>query len=485
MDIEKKIISNFYIFPLYYYRFISTIFVLGRNGFFSLILKLNLLPPKTKIFFKVLIYVLEKKKSHDFEKLLPKTLANLGPGFIKLGQALSTRPDIFGLKNTNKLAYLQDRLDPFSTNQAIKIIEEKIGLKLNEIFLNFIKDPIASASVAQVYKATLLSGEKVAVKILRPNIEKILLADFKFFFWISTQIEFFKPSLKRFKLSEMVKVFFQSSINEVDLRLEAASANELKDNFNNFKNFKVPKIYWEYTSKDIMILEYVDGIRIDKIKNNKNINFDLEKLTELASEIFFLQVFRDGFFHADLHPGNIFVDKNGKIIPLDFGIMGRLNNKDRKFLAELLINLLEKKFSAVTKLHYDYGMLSENVNHELLTQEIRAISVPLLDKPIGQISLANLMGEILSLSSKFDIEIQPKFSLLQKTMVMAEGVARQVNPNANMWMLTKPLVKKWITDNHDPFNLIEEWIENNKKIIEKLPEFFHKLNKLIEKILKK
>ena len=485
MNIEKKINFNFFNFPFFYFRLIATIFALGRNGFFSLVLKLNVLSPKSKLFLKFLIYILEKKNLNDFEKLLPKTLAQLGPGFIKLGQALSTRPDIFGLKNTNKLVYLQDRLEPFSTRKAIEIIEEKIGLKLDQVFLNFNESPVAAASVAQVYEATLISGEKVAVKILRPNIEKILLQDFKFFFWISKQIELFKPSFRRFKLSEMVKIFFQSSINEVDLRLEASSANELKENFKDFKRFKVPKIYWEFTSKQVMVLEFVNGVRIDKIQNNKKINFDLEELTKLASEIFFLQVFRDGFFHADLHPGNIFVDKDGKIIPLDFGIMGRLNNKDRKFLADLLINLLEKNFSAVTKLHHDYGMLSKNVNQELLTQEIRAISIPLLDKPIGQISLANLMGEILSLSRKFEIEIQPKFSLLQKTMVMAEGVARQLNPDANMWELTKPLVKKWIKANYDPFNLIEEWIESNKQMIEKIPEFFHKLNKLIEKILQK
>ena len=165
--------------------------------------------------------------------------------------------------------------------------------------------------------------------------------------------------------------------------------------------------------------------------------------------------------------------------------MGRLANQDRKFLAELLINLLEKNFSKVTKLHYDFGMLGDNVSHELLTQEIRAISTPIIDKPIGRISLANLMGEILTLSNKFDIRIQPKFALLQKTMVMAEGIARQINPDANMWKLTKPLVEKWIKENYDPFNTFQDWLNNNEKIIREIPKFFHKLNKLLEKILEK
>ena len=480
-NVNEKLHYKFYEYPFFLFRLIKIFFVLSRSGFVSLLLKLNIFNNSSSLFLKLIIIVLEKK-SFNKKQSFSHSLIYLGPGFIKLGQALSTRPDIFGMDITNKLIYLQDKIEPFSSNLVKKIIENEIGLKLDNIFSKFNEKPIASASVAQVHKGVLKNGEEVAIKILRPNIEAKLFSDFKFFFWLANQIEFFKPKLKRFKLSQMVNVFAMTSINEVDLRLESSSATELSENFKNYKNYKVPKIYWEYTSKNIMILEYINGIRVDQIGKNKKIN--INALTKQASEIFFLQVFRDGFFHADLHPGNIIIDKDGNIVPLDFGIMGRLTNKDRQFLAELLMNLLDKRFYAVTQLHSEYNMLGKNVSHEALTHEIRALAIPILDKPIGKISLASLLGEILSLSNKFDIEIQPKYCLLQKTMVMAEGMARQINPKANMWQLTRPLVEKWINENFDPFNIIEDWIHKNKKIIYNLPELFHKIEKIIEKFLK-
>ena len=482
--VDEKLNYKFYEYPYFLIRLTKIIFILSRSGFFSLLLKLNVFSNRTTFFIKLLIFVFERKDLNNKNKSFSQSLIYLGPGFIKFGQALSTRPDIFGKEITKKLIYLQDKIAPFSSNLAKKIIENELGLKLNEVFNRFNDKPIASASVAQVHKAILKNGDEVAVKILRPNIESKLFSDFKFFFWLSKQIELIIPKLKRFKLSEMVNIFAMTSINEVDLRLESSSATELSENFIDFKNYKVPKIYWEFTSKNLMVLEYINGIRIDEIGKNNNSKINILQLTKQASEIFFLQVFRDGFFHADLHPGNIILDDDGNIVPLDFGIMGRLSNKDRKFLAELLMNLLDKNFSLVTKLHSDYNMLGKNVSHEALTHEIRALTIPILDKPIGQISLASLLGEILSLSNRFDIEVQPKFCLLQKTMVMAEGMARQINPKANMWQLTRPLVEKWIEENFDPFNIIEDWIDKNKKIINNFPEFFHKIQKLIEKFLK-
>ncbi len=483
--LDEKLNYKFYEYPFFLIRLIKVFFVLSRSGFFSLLLKLNFFSNRITCLIKLIILVFERKSFNNNNNIsFSQSLISLGPGFIKLGQALSTRPDIFGKEITNKLIYLQDKIIPFSSTLAKKIIENELGLKLNEVFNKFDENPIASASVAQVHRGILKNGEEVAIKILRPDIESKLFFDFKFFYWLSKQIELIAPKLKRFKLSEMVNIFATTSINEIDLRLESSSATELSENFKNFKNYKIPKIYWEYTSKNLMILEYINGIKIDEIAKNKNSKINILQLTKLASEIFFLQVFRDGFFHADLHPGNIIIDNEGRIVPLDFGIMGRLTNKDRKFLAELLMNLLDKNFSSVTKLHSDYNMLGKNVSHELLTHEIRALTIPILDKPIGKISLASLLGEILSLSNKFDIEIQPKFCLLQKTMVMAEGMARQINPKANMWQLTRPLVEKWIEENFDPFNIIEDWIDKNKKIIHNLPELFHKIDKLIEKFLK-
>ncbi len=481
INVKPKLLE----FPTLIFRTLLIFIRLSRGGFLSVLISLNIPSVKFSNFLKIVRFILERRDITNKDEFIVETLAKLGPGFIKFGQALSTRPDLLGTKITKKLINLQDKLEPFSSKLGIEIIENEFGLKISQIFKKFNNEPIAAASVAQVFCGTLISGEKVAIKILRPDIEKKLFSDFKFFYFISYLIESFKPRLRRFKLKEMVTVFAESSLNEIDLRLEASSSYELKANFKNYKKMRVPKVYWDYTTKKVLCIEYIEGFRIDALKKIRKTNIDIDEITKVASEIFFLQVFRDGFFHADLHPGNILIDDKGIIVPLDFGIMGRLSNNDRRFLSELLTNLLDKKFSKVTELHDDYNMIGDNVSRESLTQEIRAISIPLLDKPLGEISLANLMGEILSLSKKFNIEIQPQFCLLQKTMVMAEGIARQLNPKTNMWELTKPLVETWIKENHDPFNIIDEWISKNKKIIEKLPEFFHKIDHLIEKLTKK
>ena len=246
------------------------------------------------------------------------------------------------------------------------------------------------------------------------------------------------------------------SLNELDLTLEASAAEELSENFKDNPNYKVPKIYWEFTSKNILVLEYIQGIRIDDINALKKANHNIKKITEIGTEVFFLQVFRDGFFHGDMHPGNILINPKGVLIPIDFGIMGRLSNKDRQFLALLLTYLLNKNYRKVVEIHSEANMLGKDISHDHLAQAIRAICTPILNKPIGEVSLAKLLGQILGLSKEFNIEVQPQFTLLQKTMLMAEGTTRQINPDINMWDLSAPLIDKWINDTHDPFKILEE-----------------------------
>ncbi len=482
MNSKKDLKPNFFEHPLLLIRFIYIIIYLARHGFFSLLIKFNLASSKAKYFFKFLVLTLEKKNR---QTNLASALGNLGPGFVKFGQALSTRPDLLGLKITKNLIDLQDNLNPFAFDKISEIIENETGKKLKEIFSKFNSEPVAAASISQVHRATLMTGEKVVVKVLRPDIEKSLNRDFKLFLWVSHLVNFFSPAYRRFKLPEMVLLFAKTSVNEIDLRLEAASCCELAENFKNFKKFMVPKVFWDFTSKKILTLSYMDGTRIDQIVKKKNHKTSTQKLTKLASEIFFLQVFRDGFFHADLHPGNILVDKTGNIIALDFGIMGRLSHKDRKFLSSLIINLLEKKFDKVTKLHFDYGLVEKSVNEDQLTQEIIAISLPIIDKPIGQISLANLLGAIIELSKKFDIKIQPQFTLLQKTMVMAEGVARQIDPNTNIWQITKPLFHKWARENVDINTFVRNLIDENQNNFGFIIKLIGNLIENIEKVLKK
>ena len=471
------ITPKFYEYPIIVSRLIFVTYILVRNGLLTEIEKLNLINKKYKKFFLILKFIFEKKKI-DSEFL--NNLGDIGPGFVKLGQALSTRPDIFGLNITNRLILLQDKLPPFSDDIAIKIIEEETNNKIDAMFNFFEKKPIAAASVAQVHKGILKNGNKVAIKILRPNIEQTLFRDFKLFYGICNILEFFSSNCKRLSLKEIISTFAHSSLDEIDLRLEASNSEQLSENFIHYEFFDTPKIYWEYTTKKILISEFIEGVRIDKISNLKK-SISIEKLTKVASEIFFYQSFRDGFFHGDLHPGNIFVNQSGKIIAVDFGIMGRLNLNDRKFLAKLFNFLLNKQFYEIAKLHEENGMLDKDTDLYKLTQEIRILSTPILNKPIGDISMGNLFGEILSLSRKFNIKFQAKFCLLQKSMIMAEGIARQINPKANIWQTTEPLMEEWIKENMKYDFLFEKIIENSL-ISKELVEIIQKIDRIIKKI---
>ncbi len=309
----------------------------------------------------------------------------MGPGYIKFGQALSTRPDILGKKTCDELKILQDQLKPFFKFNCQKIIEEENENLIQESLASFDENPIASASVAQVHTGILKNGKKIAIKILKPNIHKQLFNDFIFFYWMTKCLEFFIPSIKRLKLSKNVEVLSEVSLNELDLTLEAAAADELAANFKDHKRYKVPKIYWEFTTKNMLVLEFIEGIRIDDLEALEMSKHNIKIITEIGTEVFFLQVFRDGFFHGDMHPGNILIDKEGALIPIDFGIMGRLSNKDRQFLALLLTYLLNKNYRKVVEIHDEANMLGKDISHDHLSQAIRAISTPLLNKPIGEV----------------------------------------------------------------------------------------------------
>ena len=476
MNNIKIIIPKFYEYPFIISRFILVTYILIRNGLLTEIEKLNLTNKKYRKIFLTLKFIFEKKKV-DNEFL--NNLGDIGPGFVKLGQALSTRPDIFGLNITNRLILLQDKLPAFSDDIAIKIIEEETNNKIDKIFKFFEKKPIAAASVAQVHRGILKNGDEVAIKILRPNIQQALFRDFKLFYGICNILEFFSTNCKRLSLIEIISTFAHSSLDEIDLRLEASNSEQLSENFIHYDFFGTPRIYWEYTTEKILVSEFVEGVRIDQISDLK-ININIEKLTKVASEIFFYQSFRDGFFHGDLHPGNIFINRSGKIIAVDFGIMGRLNLNDRKFLAKLFNFLLNKQFYEIAKLHQENGMLDNDTDLYKLTQEIRILSTPILNKPIGDISMGNLFGEILALSRKFNIKIQAKFCLLQKTMIMAEGIARQINPKANIWKTTEPLMKEWINENMK-YDFLFEKINDKSFLPKELVELFQKIDKLLNK----
>ncbi len=479
MQIKRKLEYPLWKIPFFLIRSLLIFIQVIRTGILSLLIENKYFNKKIELILKILNFIFGNNNPKEVGKNLSNVLINLGPGYVKFGQALSTRPDILGKKTCDELKILQGQLKPFSNSIAKKIIEEENESLLQESLASFDVNPIASASVAQVYTGILKNGKKIAIKILKPNIHDQLFRDFTFFYWITKSLEFFIPSVKRLKLSKNVEVLSEVSLNELDLTLEASAADELAENFKNHPNYKVPKIYWEFTTKNMLVLEFIEGIRIDDLESLNASKHNIKNITEIGTEVFFLQVFRDGFFHGDMHPGNILIDKEGALIPIDFGIMGRLSNKDRQFLALLLTYLLNKNYRKVVEIHDEANMLGEDVSHDHLSQAIRAISTPILNKPIGEVSLAKLLGQILSLSKKFNIEVQPQFTLLQKTMLMAEGTTRQINPNINMWELSRPLIDKWINDTHDPFKVLEEWFHKNKIALLKIPEIINKIDEIL------
>tara|TARA_B110000046_G_scaffold80914_1_gene89219 strand:+ start:447 stop:1895 length:1449 start_codon:yes stop_codon:yes gene_type:complete len=481
MFIKNKLKYSIWKTPFFFIKSFLVFIKLTKAGALIPLSNIDFFPKKLKFTIKIINFFLYKNDKENIGIKLLNCLIKLGPGFVKFGQALSTRPDLIGIEISDHLKKLQDDVKPFSGLIAKDIVEKETKSLINDVFISFDQTPIASASIAQVHIGVLKNGDKVAIKILKPQIEKLLFNDFRFFYWVSKCIELFIPKIKRLKLSKTVEVFSNISLIELDLTMEASAADELAENFKNHLNYRVPKIYWDLTTKRILVLEYIEGIKIDDISALKKQKHNIEKITEVATEVFFLQVFRDGFFHGDMHPGNIFIDRNGTLVPIDFGIMGRLKNQDRQFLALLLTYLLDKNYKKVVEIHAEANMLGNDVSYEQLAQAIRAISTPILNKPIGEISLAKLLGQILGLSKTYNIEIQSQFSLLQKTMLMAEGIARQLRPEINMWELSKPLINKWINETEDPFKTLEEWIHKNKIILLKFPEIIDKIEKFISK----
>jgi len=420
-------------------------FVLGRAGVLGHLGRLAPLPAWQKSLFKFVNFLIAGRNSKkNAGEALCIALQRLGPVFIKFGQALSTRADLLGPDIARGLVSLQDSLPAFSSRLAKQVIEKETGKRIDQIFVFFDEVPIAAASVAQVHKAQLIDGRDVAVKVLRPHIHKKMATDIALFGALARIIEFLAPRVRRLRLVVAVEQFKQLSEIELDMRMEAAAGRKLRDNLAEDHGIHIPWVEQSLTSENILVSEWITGLRIDDVDGLKAAGHNIDKVTEQAATSFFNQVFRDGYFHADMHPGNIFITSDGTLVPIDFGIMGNLQSEDRFFLGSLLLALLERDYDKVALLHLNAGMLPETTSLALFAQNLRALVDPIMDKPIGEIELSAALGQILQISSRFDIFMQPQFNLLQKTMVMAEGVARSLNPQANMWHLAKPLASEWI-----------------------------------------
>lgn len=449
-------------------------FILARNRALFPLDKLDIPKP----FLWALAIIPAKKTDCTKELRISQALQELGPIFIKLGQTLSIRPDIVGIDIAMQLSELQDKLPPFSDEIVEESIRAEFGQDIRELFLEFDINSVAAASVAQVHKAVNLDGKQVAVKILRPNIEKILQHDLEYFFWIAKLANKFLPKLRRLKPIEVIEEFKQAIRLEIDLRFEAAAASELKDNCKNDANIYIPEVYWETTSQRILTIEWVDGIGIYNKKEIIEAGHDVDEIAKNVAISFFNQAYRDGFFHADLHPGNIFIDKQGRVVPIDFGIMGRLDKKNRLSVAQILHGFIEKDYVHVAKVHINAGYVPANTDVYLFAQACRSIGEPIVGLPVNQISIAKLLAQLFKITEQFSMETQPQLLLLQKTMVLVEGIGTSLDDKVNMWQLAEPWIKSWAAENMGAKAVIKDKVQTLSDSLCKLSELINNVEKM-------
>ena len=413
---------------------------------------------------------------------LARALQSLGPTFIKLGQSLAVRGDLIGDGVADDLSALQDDLPPFSSAEATATLKHEFGLGPAELFEHFEEQPTAAASIAQVHFARLHGGVDVAVKILRPGIEDAFGRDIAFFYWLARRLEGFFPALRRLKPVEIVRNFEETVTLEMDLRLEAAAAGELAENFAADPEFRIPAVDWTRTSRRVLTLERVDGIPIDEIDRLIAAGLVPAEVLALSARAFFNQVFRDGFFHADMHPGNMFVATDGVLSPVDFGIMGRLDRQTRHFLADMLVAFLQRDYYRVAEIHFLAGYVPADKSLGAFSQACRAIAEPILGRPQNEISIARLLGQLFQVTRTFEMETQPQLLLLQKTMLVAEGVGRKLDPDTNIWMMAEPLIVEWVRENRGPEARIRDLAREVARGIEKLPIYLAKMDTAAEMI---
>lgn len=403
-------------------------------------------------------------------KRLAAALEKLGPAFIKLGQVASTRSDILGEEMAEDLSRLRDRLPPFSAAIARATVEEELHAPVGSLFKTFDDTPVAAASIAQVHKALTMDGREVAVKILRPDIEKAFARDLDLLFWLAEIATHRLSGWERFKPFEIVRTLKESVFFELDLRLEAAAANELAENAAKHEpGLRVPAIDWNLTSRRVLTMEWVDGIPLSDVESIKRNGFSTDDILAKASRSLFTQVFKDGFFHADLHPGNLFVDKNGDLVVVDFGIMGRLDWKSRLYMVEILRGFLDGDYRHVAEVHFTAGYVPAGKSVEAFAQACMAVAKPITGRPLNEISVAKLLGQMFRIAAEFEMETQPQLLLLQKTMMVTEGVGRMLNPNLNMWTLSRPLIEEWAQQHMGASGKLKEALRGGVENIGKLP----------------
>ncbi|MFA7494954.1 MAG: ubiquinone biosynthesis regulatory protein kinase UbiB [Acidithiobacillus sp.] len=392
------------------------------------------------------------KPQGNFAERLREALEALGPTFIKLGQMLSTRRDLLPDHITQELAKLQDSVPPFLPEEAQKIIETALNKPVNAVFSEFNAKPAAAASIAQVHFGILLDGREVAIKVRRPGLRRIIDQDLAILALLADLAERYSQEGRRLRVRAVVAEYAKTLRGELDLLREAANASQLRRNFAAEPDLLyVPEIYWDYCSDSVLVMERIHGIPISKLDALRAAGINFDQLSRRAAEIFFRQVFRDAYFHADMHPGNIFIDPdNGRFIAVDFGIMGSLDDASQHYLAENMIAFFQRDYRRVAEAHVEAGWVPPDTNIQDFESAIRAIAEPVFEKPLNEISVANLLLRLFQTTRAFQMQTQPQLLLLQKTLVNVEGIARDFNPALNMWEVATPLLTEWLSRQRGP-----------------------------------
>jgi ubiquinone biosynthesis protein len=418
---------------------------------------------------------------------LRKALEELGPIFVKFGQALSVRPDLLPPDIAAELAKLQDQVPPFAGEQAAAALHAAFGRPVEQVFAEFERTPLAAASIAQVHAARLSDGTAVVVKVLRPNVAALIQRDVEVLYVIAAAAERYWPEARRLHPVEVVAEFERSLAVELDLMREAANAAQLKRNFLGSELLHVPEVHWDYCRTDVLTIERIVGVQVDDIEGLRAAGADIKRLAENGVEIFFTQVFRHNFFHADMHPGNIFVDvtdpKKPKYVAVDFGIVGTLDERDKHYLAENFLAFFRRDYRRVAQLHVDSSWVPAGTRVDELESAVRAVCEPIFNKPLKDISFGFVLLRLFQTARQFNMEIQPQLVLLQKTLLQIEGLGRQLYPELDLWKTAKPVLEQWMRERHDPRarlkQLVEAWPEISDDLA-MLPRVLHRALRRID-----
>jgi len=454
--------------------------VLLRHGLDELLLNTHLFKGVGLIRFFSPSYWFKKRSASPRGERIRKSLEDLGPIFVKFGQILSTRRDLLPDDLADELAKLQDQVPPFSGDIAVEIIEQQFKQNINDIFIDFNRIPLASASIAQVHTAIMKDGREMIVKVVRPDIEKVIRRDLALLYAVAGKVEKYWVDGKRLRPTEVVQEFEKNIIDELDLMREAANASQLRRNFNDSPLLYIPEVDWDHCRKKVMVMERIHGMPVTNMNDLKAMDIDFKKLAEMGVEIFFTQVFRDNFFHADMHPGNIFVSNSGQYIAIDFGIMGSLSSDDQRYLAENFLAFFNRDYYRVAELHVQSGWVPADTRIDDFESAIRSVCEPIFEKPLHEISFGQLLLRLFQTARRFNMEVQPQLVLLQKTLLNIEGLGRQLYPKLDLWDTAKPFLENWMKEQLGLRSFAKQIKHNAPLWMEQLPEFPNKVFDVVE-----